>query len=202
MAILKPQIKTGSSWSWNLKGPWENGTYPATLVDIIEREDVPKTFKNDSGKDETTLKNTARFLFSYRNDDDEIKFAQSYEYNQTSSTKGHLVKMLASIRGKMPPIDGSYDYCSEIGIHCQIAIEVKVGAKSKEEYGAIVGYSAVPTKLVGDCPGLDEVELPEDRRTEIPEEVKMDKVPTKAVSKKTKSDDDIKSDDDSEEDPF
>lgn len=199
MAILQPQQKSGSSWNWTLDGPWENGTFPATLVDIIEREDVPKSFKNDQGQDEEKLQNTARFLFAYRDDEDEIKFAQSYEYNQTSSTKGHLVKMLASIRGKMPPIDGSYDYCTEIGTKCQITIEVKTGKKSNVEYGAIVGYSAVSKKLMRDCPGLDEVELPEDRRTEIPEQdSKAEKAPAKTPAKATKT----KADNNDEEDPF
>ena len=196
MPILHAQPSSGgSNLSWDLtKYKHEDGTYPATLADCIYEEGIERR-KFES--DEMEECNLAIFLFAYLDDDDEVVFAQTFSYKVSTSEKSSFIKFLSNMRGKTPPLDGTYDWHTEMGRKVNLTIESKTSKKGTV-YGAVTGVAPLGKKYLDDALDFDELpEIPSGRRSERPEqeEDKMDK-PKRKSRKATKSTDE------DEEDPF
>jgi hypothetical protein len=157
MAVIKQSRKNAgtSKFNWNLSDQKaEAGTYPGIIVDILEVEDVERTYK-----DETRQVDVTRFLVAYTNDDDENVLAQTFEFNISANEKSNLMKFIANLRGKMPPFDGSYDTSEEMHKKCMVTIEER---ESKEgiRYGYVKSLAPISKKLAGACPDPDEIKIP------------------------------------------
>lgn len=194
MPILKAQPSSGgSNLSWDLtKYTYEDGTYPAVLADCIYEENVLRKKFDSDEQEEVDL---AVFLFAYFDDEDEIVFAQSFGLKVTTSEKSTFIKFLSNMRGKTPPLDGTYDWHMEMGRKVNLTIEKKTAKKSGIVYGAVTGVAPLSKKYLDDAPDFDDLpEIPSGRRSKRPEqedEEKMDKPKRKSrKAKKTEDEDD------------
>lgn len=153
MAKLVNKSKpTGSSkFSWNLSDQnAQAGSYPGIIIDILEVEGVEKTFK-----DETQIRDVTRFLVAYTDDEDKVQLAQTFEFNISGNEKSNLVKFCANLRGKMIPLDGSYDQTDEIGTKCMATIEEREN-KEGRTYGFVKTLAPITKRLSGACPDFEE----------------------------------------------
>lgn len=191
MALLKSNKKAGTSkFNWNLddqKVKAEAGTYPGVIVDILEVEEVERTYK-----DVTKVVDITRFLVAYSNDDDEIVLATTFEFTISGNENSNLVKFCANLRGKMPPTDGTYDQLSELHKKCMVTIAERT-SKEGVEYGYVKSLAPINKKLAGSCPDPSDVKIPGGMKYKSTDE-KDDELPP-VKEKKAKDTND-------QEDPF
>ncbi len=187
MAKLVNKVGT-SKYQWVLPNNAEVGTFPGTIVDVLENEDVEREYQGEK----KTI-DVCRFLIAYKNDEDDIILVQTYEMTISGSPKSKLVKFVSNLRGKQPPLDGSYDFCEEVGKMCMVTIGEKVSKSTKQPYQYVENVAPVTKKLKGDCPDPDEVKIPGGKKYGRDEE--KDELPPAKPSAKD-------DDDDNEEDPF
>jgi len=153
MAKLVNKSKpTGSSkFMWMLEDQKaEAGTYPGIIVDCLEVKGVEKTFK-----DETQIRDITRFLVAYTDDEDVTQLAQTFEFNISGNENSNLVKFCANLRGKMIPLDGSYDQEDEVGTKCMVTIAERTSKEGKQ-YGFVKSLAPITKRLSGACPDFEE----------------------------------------------
>lgn len=153
MAKLVNKSKpTGSSkFMWMLEDQKTiAGTYPGIIVDCLEVKGVEKTFK-----DEKSIKDITRFLVAYTDDEDATQLAQTFEFNISGNENSNLVKFCANLRGKMIPLDGSYDQEDEVGTKCMVTIAERTSKEGKE-YGFVKSLAPITKRLSGACPDFEE----------------------------------------------
>lgn len=194
MAVLKANRKGAgtSKFNWNLNDQKaEAGTYPGIIVDILEVEDVERTYKEETRKVDIT-----RFLVAYTNDEDDDVLAQTFEFNISANEKSNLIKFIANLRGKMPPLDGSYDTAEEMHKKCMVTIEER---ESKEgvQYGYVKSLAPISKKLAGACPDPDSIKIPGGKKFGASSQDDEDELPPVKMDKASKS-----KQKDLEEDPF
>ena len=157
MAILKalPKSNSGSNLSWALGDqPAVSGSYPGTIVDILEAEGIEKEWQG-----QTKVVDITRFLIAYRDDDDQLCLAQTNEMTISNFPKSNLIKFLTALKGEMPSMDGSYDFLSELGTKCMVTIEKKTSSKGTT-YGLASSVAPVAKRMAKECPERDEIEVP------------------------------------------
>ena len=172
MAIVKAVESQGSNLGWPVgEQPSKGGSFPGIILDMLEVEDVTKTFKG-----ETKVMDITRVLVAYRNDEEEICLAQTHEMTISYGSESKLMQFCKGLLGKAP--GPGYDTLSMVGQQCMVNIVHKVSGKGTE-YGLCTSVGPINKKLMDECPELDEVEVPGGRRTE-PQVEKMDKPKTKS----------------------
>lgn len=159
----------GSNRSWDLTDyNAKAGSYPARIVDGLHAEGIEETDFNDKSK--TYEVDKVRFLIAYTNDKDEIILAQTNEMTLSSNPKSNLIKCLTQLRGKQPPLDGTFDCFEVIGSLCDVTIQERT-SKQGSVYGYAHAMTPLNAKLHDDAPDLDEVDIPGGRKSEIPEHI-------------------------------
>lgn len=195
MPILqaKPSA-SGSNLNWDLSDQkHEAGTFAGILADIIYEENI---LRPDYNTKELVEKNITKFLFAHYNDDDEIVYTQTYEFVVSVSEKSNMMKMLTNMRGKTPPLDGTYDFCNEIGRKVNMIINMFTSKKSQIEYATVTGVSPLAKKYHSDAPNLDDLEIPSGRRTPVNTDSEKTEKPKRGSRKTAKT---VDADD---QDPF
>jgi hypothetical protein len=199
--IRKPQSKGGSNLNWDLTSinNAQEGTFPAIIADILVEENVTK---NKYQSTETEVVDVCRFLIAYTNDDDEVKFSQTYEFTVLGDERSNLMKFLTNARGKVPPLateddddENQYDFIDELGRKIMVTIGLRTAKVSGKEYGAVVGVAPLAKKYQSDAPDINDLEIPSGRRTPIPKGLLKAEKPKKSAEKSKPAGDD-------EEDPF
>ena len=164
---MKIVPKAGSGGGFDLPETGPVGTYPATLVDIMdEPQKLVPDFENPN---ELVRKDMTRFLYAY-SADGKVYLCQTWEMTVSSSEKAKLYKHLKGLKGQVPPFDDpDFDYCNYVGSPCQIVVESKVSRKGKT-YVFVDSVSPILSDLVDRCPKIEDVEVPGGRLTPIPEQ--------------------------------
>ncbi len=163
MAILTQQSTgSGTFQSYDITTLAPAGAFPARLVDIMETFGVERTKYQST---EIEVVDVCRFLFAVNDENGKAWLVQTKEMAQKTNEKSNLMKFLKSLKGKEPPVDGTYDFCTEIGSVAQVTIEHKT-SKSGKVYGQVAGVAPLMAAAADQAPGMNDVEIPGGARTQ------------------------------------
>ena len=165
MAILHKQSTGGGSGirGYDIETQAPAGAFPARLVDVMETFGVEKPNFDDPSK--MDVKDVTRLLFAIRDNEGKVHLVQTWEMTLSANEKSALIKLLQSWKGEAPPVDGTYDYCTEIGNVAQVTVAHKTSRKGTP-YAVAVGVAPLMAAAADQAPTLDEVVIPGGARAE------------------------------------
>ena len=165
MAILHRESTGGGSGirSYEIETQAPAGAFPARLVDVMETFGVERPSFDDPSKME--VKDVTRLLFAIRDDEGKVHLVQTWEMTLSANEKSALIKLLQSWKGEAPPVDGTYDYCTEIGNVAQVTVAHKTSRKGTI-YAVAAGVAPLMAAAADQAPKLEEVVIPGGARAE------------------------------------
>ena len=168
MAILHRQTTGSGSGirSYEIVTQAPAGAFPARLVDVMETFGVERPSFDDPLTME--VKDVTRLLFAVRDDEGKVHLVQTFEMTLSANEKSALIKLLQSWKGEAPPVDGTYDYCTEIGNVAQVTVAHKTSRKGVT-YAFVAGVAPLMAAAADKAPALEEVEIPGGARAEAVE---------------------------------
>ena len=165
MAILHRQAtSSGTSLRrYDIETLAPAGAFPARLVDVMETFGVERPTFDDPSK--TEVKDVTTLLFAIRDDEGKVHLVQTWEMTLSANEKSALIKLLQSWKGEAPPVDGTYDYCTEIGNVAQVTVAHKTSRKGTT-YACVAGVAPLMAAAADQAPKLEEVVIPGGARAE------------------------------------